>query len=173
VKKVISFLIKFFIFFVVWSLFDTYLIQYSWFLRFWFYPNFLLLKELLFFSTNILSKGFLLEVEVVSTNQFLLEGILIEVGKPCLGLQVMYFFSAFIISYPGYWKNKIYFILFGILLINLLNIIRIVGLSLIFLYYPEYGDFNHHFLFTFIIYTFVFSIWLVWIKYFSFKRYNK
>jgi len=168
VRKIICFLLKLLGFYLLWLLCDNYWDKFVWFKRIWYYPQYGLLKEIIFFSTSILSKGFLLNVQIVDINKFLIEGReIIEIGAPCFGHELMYFFSVFIISYPGQWKRKIYYILFGCFLINYLNILRIVGLSFIFLYFPQYADFNHHFLFTFIIYTVVFSMWLVWIRYFS------
>jgi len=168
VRKIIYFIIRLLFFYLLWLLADEYLSQFEWFKSFWFYPKFYLLKELVFLSTAILSQGLLYSVEILRDNQFMLDGrAVIEIGIPCIGHEIMYFYTIFIIAYPGPWKNKLYFILFGLVLINILNVFRIVALSLIFLYYPQYIDFNHHFLFTFLIYTVVFSIWLIWIKYFS------
>ncbi len=169
-RKIIFFILKLLVFYLIWLLINEYLVpNYPRFEFIWYYPQSYLLIELMYISTSILSVGLNLSVEIISQNQFLLEHFkILEIGPPCFGYEVMYYFTVFLISYPGgYCKKKIFMILFGLLLINLLNILRIVGISLLVLYYPQYADFNHHFLFTFIIYTFVFSMWLVWIRYFS------
>jgi exosortase/archaeosortase family protein len=50
---------------------------------------------------------------------------------PCLGISIMYIYTALIIAYPNTLKNKLVYILFGNLAIQLLNILRLYGLSLL------------------------------------------
>lgn len=88
----------------------------------------------------------------------------IYISNRCLAIDLMYTYSIFIIAFFGPWKKKIWFILLGILIINTLNIMRVVGLVLTDIYYPQYLNFNHHLLFTYIVYFFTFILWVVWIR---------
>lgn len=86
------------------------------------------------------------------------------IGGPCNGITLMFLFAIFVISYPGNVKNKLWYIPLGILIVHAINIIRIVGLSLIALYTPEYLNFNHTYTFTFIAYSIVFLLWMIWVN---------
>lgn len=89
------------------------------------------------------------------------------IGGPCNGITLMFLFAIFIIAYPGNFKNKLWYIPMGIIIVNMVNIVRIVSLSLIALYYPQYLDFNHTYTFTFIVYSIVFGLWMLWVNKFS------
>lgn len=87
-------------------------------------------------------------------------GVLI--GYPCNGLELFALFTGFVMAYPGPIKKKLWFIPLGILSIHFLNILRVIGLALLSYYAPEKLEFNHTYTFTFIIYTFVFTLWIIW-----------
>jgi exosortase family protein XrtF len=84
------------------------------------------------------------------------------VGDNCNGLVLFALFAGFVIAFPGKLKHKAWFIPLGIVSIHLVNVLRIVGLSIINRYYPEYLDFNHTYTFTVIVYSFVFGLWYIW-----------
>lgn len=86
------------------------------------------------------------------------------IGGPCNGITLMFLFAIFVIAYPGNVKNKFWYIPLGILVVHVINIIRIVGLALIALYSPEYLNFNHTYTFTFIAYSIVFCLWMIWVN---------
>ncbi len=86
------------------------------------------------------------------------------IGDPCNGLTLFALFTGFIIAYPGPLKKKLWYIPVGIIAIHLINIVRIVALSLIVYYFPdpEVLDFNHTYTFTILVYGFVFFLWYLW-----------
>lgn len=86
------------------------------------------------------------------------------IGGPCNGITLMFLFAVFVISYPGSIKNKLWYIPSGILAVHLINIIRIVALAIIAWYNPYILDFNHTYTFTFIAYSFVFMLWMIWVN---------
>lgn len=93
------------------------------------------------------------------------------IGGPCNGINLMFLFAIFIIAYPSNGiKQKLWFIPLGILIVHTVNIIRIVSLSLIALYAPEYLDFNHTYTFTFLVYSIVFGLWMLWVNIFAEKK---
>ncbi len=89
------------------------------------------------------------------------------IGGPCNGVTLMCLFAVFIIAYPGNTAAKRWYLPAGILFVYLINIIRIVGLALIAYYSPQYLDFNHTYTFTFIAYSAVFGLWMLWVNRFS------
>lgn len=84
---------------------------------------------------------------------------LIGVGNYCLGIQLWIFFAALISSYPGYWKKKLGYSLFGILCINIINILRLTLLVFAVKYFPEHIQFNHDYVFNVAVYAFTFAMW--------------
>ena len=72
----------------------------------------------------------------------------------CLGLGVMSFFTAFVIAYPKPLRRKIYFIVAGIICIQVLNILR---LAIVALYWTNKAQqiIDHHFVFNSIIYLLI------------------
>jgi exosortase family protein XrtF len=86
------------------------------------------------------------------------------VGTGCSGIELFLIFAVFIILFRGRSYHSAWYIPVGILLISILNILRIVALSLIVIYAPEYLDFNHKYTFTIIVYGFVIALWLYWMN---------
>jgi len=88
----------------------------------------------------------------------------IRMGRECNGVPLFALFSIFIIAFPGSWKRKFLFIPIGIICVHILNINRVISLTLIFHHNPAYLDFNHNYTFTIIIYGFIFLLWMYWVK---------
>ena len=86
------------------------------------------------------------------------------IGDPCNGLTLFALFTGFVLVYPGDWKKKAWFIPFGIITIHILNVLRIIWLTLTVYFFPdpEILDFNHTYTFTILVYGYVFYLWYLW-----------
>ncbi len=91
------------------------------------------------------------------------------VGSNCNAITLFSLFMVFIIAYPGNQKHKWWFILAGIITIHFLNVMRVVALAIIANSHPQYLNFNHTYTFTFLVYSFIFSLWIIWVNKFSIK----
>jgi exosortase family protein XrtF len=91
----------------------------------------------------------------------------VVIGNPCDGLSLFILFTSFLIVFSGKWWFKILYILLGIGLIHLLNVLRVVALALIVKYSPESLDFHHSYTFTLFIYGIIFLAWMLRIKVYS------
>ena len=89
---------------------------------------------------------------------------LLHVAHPCNGLILQVLFVSFLLCFEGNLIIKTITISLGCLGIYIINVLRVVALILIKINYPEYLDFSHKWLFTVIVYAFVFSLWLLWIN---------
>jgi exosortase/archaeosortase family protein len=109
------------------------------------------------------------------TNQYDLlvagHGIL-KLVYSCLGLGVISFFAAFVISYPKKLKSKIIFLVTGILGIELLNIVRFVVLAL-FWDKQHALILDHHTIFNIIIYLAIAISLYFWVKHDDNKTVNE
>lgn len=95
-------------------------------------------------------------------------GVMLDRG--CLGRNLMGLFAGFILIFPGNRISKIWFIPAGLILIFFLNVLRIVALLLTEVYWPEYLDVNHHFIFKIVVYSCIFGLWYWWIKRFGLQQ---
>ena len=84
---------------------------------------------------------------------------LLDIADVCNGLELLVLYAGLIICLPASRKRKLTYILSGILAIEILNVLRCVGLVLVYLHKPEWLDFSHHYLFTFVVYAFIFWLW--------------
>ena len=89
------------------------------------------------------------------------------IGDPCNGFSLFALFLIFMITYPGPWKQKLWYIPLGLLAIHLVNVLRIVALTIILDNNSEWLDFNHNYTFNIIVYSFVFFLWYIWAKKFA------
>jgi exosortase/archaeosortase family protein len=89
------------------------------------------------------------------------QNTLLSIADVCNGLELLVLYAGLIICLPAAVARKLKFILGGILLIEIINVIRCAGLVLIYLHRPQYLDFTHHFLFTFVVYAFIFLLWFL------------
>jgi exosortase family protein XrtF len=86
------------------------------------------------------------------------------VGAPCNGLVLYALFGGFVLAFPGPWQRKLWFIPAGIVLIWVLNVLRVGALAINHYYAHGSVDFNHHYTFTFIVYSCIFGLWMLWAK---------
>ena len=91
----------------------------------------------------------------------------VVIGNPCDGLSLFILFTSFLVVFSGKWWFKIIYILLGIGLIHILNVLRVVALALIVKYSPESLDFHHSYTFTLFIYSIIFLVWMLRIKIYS------
>jgi exosortase/archaeosortase family protein len=85
--------------------------------------------------------------------------VLLKIADVCNGLELLVLYAGLILCLPATPSRKIAYITGGILGIEILNVIRCTGLVLIYLHKPQWLDFSHHYLFTFVVYAFIFWLW--------------
>jgi len=95
---------------------------------------------------------------------FYQEQRVLSIADACNALELFVLYAGFIICFPSNIKRKIFFMIAGLVFICFINIFRCAGLTLIYIHYPQYGDFSHHFLFTFIVYACIFLLWWLYSK---------
>jgi exosortase/archaeosortase family protein len=83
----------------------------------------------------------------------------LSIADVCNGLELIILYLGFIICLPSETSRKIKFSLAGVILIYIVNVLRCTALILIYLHYPAYLDFSHHYLFKFLIYALIFLLW--------------
>lgn len=160
-KSIIIFLLKAIGLYLLW-----FLIYDLWIKRVG-YIDILIVDNIVYFAAEIL-EGLGYMINVNHHKLGIHDGVAnVFVGTGCNGLEMIALFAGFILIFSGSWKNKIWFIPLGIIILHFLNIIRVISLIFIGRYSLESLNFNHHYTFAIIMYCIVFGGWMIWVKYFS------
>lgn len=97
----------------------------------------------------------------------------VRINNGCNGFEIYCIFAGFIILFGGKWWETILYIIIGIAILYVSNILR-VGLLAID-HYKSYKvfSFNHKFTYVIMVYSIVFVLWYVWItKFVKIKHEN-
>ncbi|NMH89789.1 exosortase family protein XrtF [Flavivirga algicola] len=92
---------------------------------------------------------------------------LARIIEGCNSISVLILFISFIIAFSGKLKVTFLYILAGSALIYIVNLIRIVILSIGIYHYPEQTEILHTVVFPAIIYGMMFLLWILWVNRFS------
>lgn len=90
-----------------------------------------------------------------------------RVIEGCNSISVIILFVAFIIAFAGKLKTTFFYILSGSVLIYVVNLLRIVILTIGLYNYPWRRDILHTVIFPMIIYGMVFLLWMFWVNRFA------
>ena len=94
---------------------------------------------------------------------------LARVIEGCNSVSVIILFVSFIVAFSGKPKSTFLYMLSGSALIYVVNLLRIVVLTIGLYYYPWRRDILHTVVFPGIIYGMVFLLWIIWVNRFSNK----
>ncbi|WP_308993781.1 archaeosortase/exosortase family protein [Mariniflexile litorale] len=88
----------------------------------------------------------------------------LNIADACNGLELMILYIGFIICMPSKILRKVLYIVIGLLILDLVNILRCVGLIYLREYFHTYFQFAHHYLFKIIVYSTTFLIWVFYTR---------
>lgn len=94
----------------------------------------------------------------------------VQVVESCSGLKQFYQILVLFILFPGPWKHKVWFIPMSIVIMHAVNILRIVILSVMVLWKPEYWDFVHEWILRPFFYVVIFLLWVWWVEKFRNRK---
>lgn len=90
-----------------------------------------------------------------------------RVVEGCNSISIIILFVSFVIAFAGKFKTTFFYILAGSVLIYVVNLFRIVILSVGLYHYPWRREELHTVIFPLIIYGIVFLLWMFWVNRFS------
>lgn len=124
--------------------------------------NLLILGETSVSILNLLGHG----AEMIDIRNIDLYGAVVDIHirNYCLGIDMMFTLSALILSYPGRWMDRLWFIPLGIIGIQVINIVRVVGLCLSWVILQRGTFVDHHDVFNVVAVIFIFLIFMAWVK---------
>ncbi len=94
------------------------------------------------------------------------EGLL-RIAYICDGLELYVIFLIFLLAFPGPWKDKLWYVPMGFVVIYIFNQVRVVSLILTQIHAPQYLHFNHKYTFVIIVYGVIFLLWMIWVRKFG------
>lgn len=89
-------------------------------------------------------------------------GVAVRIVWSCTGLKQAYIFFCIIAFYSNNFKQKIWFIPVGLVVIYAVNILRIAAITALVESFPEYFDLLHEHLFKYLFYLIMFGMWVIW-----------
>ena len=101
-------------------------------------------------------------MKIIINNKFIARII-----EGCNSISIVILFASFIIAFSGKVKTTFFYLLAGSVLIYVVNLLRIVILSIGLYNYPWRREILHTVIFPAIIYGMVFLLWIVWVNRFS------
>lgn len=107
---------------------------------------------------NILGLSF----EVTGQTLTFGNGSWITINQSCAGDKQILQFMLLLMIYPGSWRKKLWYIPMGMFLIHCTNILRIVLLSLVSVYRPEWWHTAHDTVLRAMFYVVILILWVVW-----------
>lgn len=88
----------------------------------------------------------------------------VNVYEGCNAINVSILFVAFLFAYKSTLKKTFVYSVAGLAAIYVFNLFRVAGLFLVANYFPDQLYLMHKFIFTGVIYAFVFFLWFLWVK---------
>ena len=168
-KPFFKFLIKFLLFYVVFAfIYKAFLFQYD-----------VEKNEIDFFTEQVANQTFKVmqifsnDVRTAdnplepSVNFYYKEKLISRIIEGCNAVSVMILFASFVFAFSSNWRRTFLFIVSGVVIIHVLNVVRITLLTFAFYYYPNQKKLLHDIVFPLFIYGVVFILWILWVTKFS------
>lgn len=92
---------------------------------------------------------------------------LARIIEGCNAVSVMVLFVSFVVAFRGTIKRTVGFVIFGVIVIYMLNVIRIGSITMLLEFYPSQEHLIHGVLFPAFIYGVVMVLWLIWVNKFA------
>lgn len=94
----------------------------------------------------------------------------VTVAPECTSLKQWMHWLFLMLIFPGPWKHKAWYIPLGLVIVELTNVVRIVGISLFLKPFPHDFALAHDGIFKVMFYVVIFLMWAVWNDYFHHKK---
>ena len=95
---------------------------------------------------------------------------LVSVAPECTSLKQWLHWLFLMLIFPGPWKHKLWYIPLGLVIIEFINVVRVVGITLCMIPFPNHFDFFHDYFFKVLFYFFIFIMWVIWVEKFLHKK---
>ena len=90
------------------------------------------------------------------------------IAPECASLKQWMHWIFLMVLFPGPWKHKLWYIPAGLVIIEWTNVVRICGVLMMQIPWPNSFHLAHDYIFKFFFYFVIFLMWMVWVE----KFYN-
>lgn len=97
----------------------------------------------------------------------------VSVNSSCSGLKQFYQWFFLMTLFPGPWKQKIWFIPMGLIIIHIVNVFRIITMVFVTMYLADHWDFIHDWIMRPFFYVVMFMLWVWWNEKYHLKARNR
>ena len=91
-------------------------------------------------------------------------GSWISINDSCAGDKQILQFVLLLLIYPGFWRQKLWYIPLGMVIIHFTNILRIVLLSIVSINKPEWWHIAHDTALRGMFYVVILVLWIIWVE---------
>lgn len=106
------------------------------------------------------------------TSYHFVSGVGTRIVWSCTPLKQSFIWLCLLLTTRGGWKNKLWFIPLGLVCVYLFNLIRIVSISLLTEFHPEWFNLLHTYVFKYLFYGMMFLLWVLFINKLRAPSYN-
>ena len=92
----------------------------------------------------------------------------VVIAPECASLKQWMHWLFLMILFPGPWKHKLWYIPAGLVIIEWTNVVRICGVLMMQIPWPNSFHLAHDYIFKFFFYFVIFLMWVLWVE----KFYN-
>ena len=110
------------------------------------------------------------DIRTLNTTMYFPNDNWLEVNGSCSGLKQFYQWIILMVLFPGPWKQKLWYIPMGLIVIHLVNIMRIVILAMIMVNAPDQWHFSHDWILRPFFYVVIFVMWVIWVEKFAHRK---
>ena len=94
----------------------------------------------------------------------------VRIVEGCNAMSLMILFVSIIFSFGQRVFPVIWFSIVGFFIIHVANVFRISFMTYLYRFHKQYGHAFHYYVFPLIIYGTIVLLWLIFIRYFAFKK---
>ena len=95
------------------------------------------------------------------------------IAPECASLKQWMHWIFLMVLFPGPWKHKLWYIPAGLVVIEWTNVVRICGILLMQIPWPNSFHLAHDYIFKFFFYLVIFLMWVLWVEKFYDKTTTK
>lgn len=94
----------------------------------------------------------------------------VAIYNGCNGLEAILIFVSGVLAFPAPWSRKLLGIVLGFLVIQIVNVVRVVSLFYIGVFLPNWFSASHVFIWQSIIILVGVVLWIVWVRRYALVR---
>lgn len=96
-------------------------------------------------------------------NLIIAKGFIFSIDNSCTAVNATIIYLSAVLAYPGRMQEKIWGILFGVLALQVINLLRIIALYYVMLWFPGYFGGAHVYAGQVLVIGFACALWLWWL----------